>query len=337
MGVDSGFPQFKIWTTTNGHSNCPGFDKDHFSESINHYDSLGSAPNTRMSSRVPCGPKEAGMRVDSHQHYWKVGRGDYHWMSPSMPALYRDFLPNDLLPMLREQRIDKTIVVQAAHTLAETEFLLALAANEDSIAGVVGWLELDSVSFPEQFDTYRKRSKFAGIRPMLQDIAEDDWILRPRVLESLQVIAESHFPIDLLVYSRHLPHILKMLEVVPTLRAVVDHLAKPDIHAGIMDPWKSLLRELAQHQNLHCKLSGMITEANIKNWKANDFRPYVDHALECFGVDRLMYGSDWPVCLLAGSYAQTVNLVQELLGVSESDPGSIKIFGTTAIRFYGLQ
>jgi L-fuconolactonase len=276
------------------------------------------------------------MRIDSHQHYWKVGRGDYHWMSASMPVLYRDFLPNDLLPLLREQQIDKTIVVQAAHTMEETDFLLSLASKEDSIAGVVAWLELEDVSFPERFDTYRKRFKFIGIRPMIQDIAEDDWILRPRVLESLRVIAELLFPIDLLVYSRHLPHVLKMLEIVPELRAVVDHLAKPDIRAGIMEPWKSLMRELAQHKNLHCKLSGLITEANITNWKSNDIRPYVDHVLDCFGVDRIMYGSDWPVCLLAGSYAQTVDLAQELLGVSEIDPVSIKIFGTTAMKFYGL-
>ncbi len=291
---------------------------------------------TQTYSRAPSGPSETDMRVDSHQHYWKVNRSDYHWMSPSMPVLYRDFLPNDLRPMLRAQRIDKTIVVQAAPTMAETEFLLGLAAEEDSIAGVVGWLELDDAAFPERFDTFRKHFKLVGIRPMLQDILEDDWILRPRVLESLRVIAESQFPIDLLIYSRHLPHILRMLEVVPTLRAVVDHLAKPNIRAGIMEPWKALMRELAQHKNLHCKLSGMITEAKIKNWEANDIHPYVDHVMKCFGVDRLMYGSDWPVCLLAGSYAQTVDLVREVLGVSDGDPVSIQIFGTTAMRFYGL-
>ncbi|HZY61972.1 MAG TPA: amidohydrolase family protein [Edaphobacter sp.] len=277
------------------------------------------------------------MKIDSHQHYWKVDRGDYHWMSPAAGVLYRDYLPADLRPLLRQHGIDKTVVVQAAQTVAETDFLLKLAAEDDSIAGVVGWLDLEAEDFTELFERYRQHAKFVGMRPMLQDIAEDDWIMKPQVLKSLQLIAEADFPFDLLVHSRHLPYMLRALGAVPRLRAVVDHIAKPEIRTGTLEPWKSLMAEVARNANVYCKLSGMITEADHKHWSVDDLRPYVEHVMQCFGVDRVMFGSDWPVCLLAGSYGQVVSALREILAPVMNEDTERKIFGENAGRFYGIK
>ena len=182
------------------------------------------------------------MRIDGHQHFWKVSRNDYPWMSPSDPTLYRDYMPEDLAPLLARHGIDQTILVQAAPTVAETDFLLDLARRHAFVAGIVGWLPLDSPDFPEQFARYREKEKFAGIRPMLQDLPDDEFILKPSVLESLKPIAEHDFPFEFLTYTRHLPHVLQALEKVPNLRAVVDHISKPEIRAQKMEPWKSLIR-----------------------------------------------------------------------------------------------
>lgn len=276
------------------------------------------------------------MRIDSHQHFWKVSRGDYGWMSPSVPVLFRDYFPEDLEPSLAKHRINKTILVQAAPTLAETDFLLHLAQNTGFVAGVVGWLELESRDFPGTLEEYCRKPKFAGVRPMLQDLPDDDYIAKPAVIESLKRIAEGGIAFDLLTYTRHLPSVLKTLEAVPNLHAVLDHISKPEIKARKMEPWKSLIRELAQHQNVHCKLSGMVTEADLTNWTPNDLRPYVEHVVECFGLERVMFGSDWPVCLRAGSYNRVIEALYTIL-TPMMDPASEQaVFGSNAARFYGI-
>jgi L-fuconolactonase len=276
------------------------------------------------------------MRIDSHQHFWKASRGDYHWMSPAVPVLCRDYLPADLEPLLKKNKIDKTILVQAAQTKAETDFLLDLAAQYDFIAGVIGWLDLDSPDFPRELELYSKKPKFLGIRPMLQDLPDDDWILRPRVIQALKWIADRDMPFEFLTYTRHLPHVLTVLETVPGLRAVVDHVSKPEIKNQKLDPWRSLMARVAKHPNVHCKLSGMITEADHKAWTPDDLRPYVEHVLECFGVKRVMFGSDWPVCLLAGSYDQVTAALQAVLKPHLDRQGEIAVFGENAARFYKL-
>lgn len=276
------------------------------------------------------------MRIDSHQHYWKVDRGDYHWMTPDVPVLYRDYLTADLRPLLQQHGIQKTILVQAAQTVAETDFLLDLAANDDSIAGVVGWLDMDSPRFLDQFEKYRKNVKFIGVRPMLQDIPDDKWILRPQVLASLRIIAEADFPFEFLTYPRHLPFVLHVLESIPALRAVIDHISKPEIRTGKLEPWKSLIADISRYKNVYCKLSGMITEADHKHWSADSLRPYVEHVMECFGHDRVMFGSDWPVCLLAGSYSQVIATLKELLSPVLNEDVEQRIFGANAARFYRL-
>jgi L-fuconolactonase len=277
------------------------------------------------------------MRIDSHQHYWKPERGDYDWMSPADTVLYRNYLPADLRPSLERHNIRKTIVVQAAPTTAETDFLLQLAATEDSIAGVVGWLDMEDGRFPETLDQYRKKPKFVSIRPMLQDLPDDRWILRPRVLSALRTLAERDVAFDFLTHPRHLPFVLDALEAAPGLRAVIDHISKPAIGTGKLDPWRGWIAEVAQHPNVHCKLSGMITEADHKSWSVDDLRPYVEHITQCFGFDRLMFGSDWPVCLLAGTYDQVIGAVEQILAPQLTEERERMLFGENAMRFYKVK
>ena len=254
-----------------------------------------------------------------------------------MTTLYRDYLPEDLKPSLESHQIDKTVLVQAAPTVAETDFLLELAARHDFIAGVVGWLDLESSDFPRLFEHYSRQHKFIGLRPMLEELPDDDWILRPRVTDALRIIAQMDFPFDFLVHPRHLPYVTKVLEEVAGLRAVIDHIAKPEIKAQKLGPWKSLIRDLAQYKNLYCKLSGMITEADHNSWSPEHLRPYIEHVTECFGPDRLMYGSDWPVCLLAGSYDRVIAALETVLN-PHLDAASIQaVYGGTAARFYRLK
>lgn len=276
------------------------------------------------------------MQIDSHQHYWKVERGDYHWMDAASPVLHRDYLPSDLHPLLLQHSIQKTIVVQAAQTVPETEFLLELASTDDSIAGVVGWLDMESPDFACRLEQFRKHPKFVGLRPMLQDIPEDGWILNPPVLDALKLVADSDFPFEFLTYPRHLPYVLKVLDMFPSLRAVVDHISKPDMRSGRLEPWKSLIAEVAQHKNVYCKLSGMVTEADHRNWSSAKLRPYVEHVVEHFGVDRVMFGSDWPVCLQAGSYGEVITALKDILLATLDHYSEQKIFGTNAAKFYKL-
>jgi len=276
------------------------------------------------------------MRIDGHQHFWRVERGDYHWMDASVPALCRDYLPNDLHPSLIKHAIDRTILVQAAQSIAETDFLLELAAENEFIGGVVGWLDMDSEDFPSQFARYRKKPKFIGLRPMLQDMKDDGWILRPRVLKSLRLVAEADFPFEFLTHTRHLPYVLKALEMVGPRRAVIDHISKPEIRLQKLEPWKTYIAQLARYPNLSCKLSGMITEADHQDWSLETLQPYIDHVVDCFGWDRVIFGSDWPVCLLAGSYDQVVQVLTDALGARMGETEERRLFGENAVRFYKL-
>jgi L-fuconolactonase len=276
------------------------------------------------------------MRIDGHQHFWKAERGDYHWMSPTAPVLCRDYLPNDLLPHLMKHGISKTILVQAAQTVAETDYLLELAAQNSFIAGVVGWLDMESPDFPHQFEFYRRNPRFIGLRPMLQDIPDPAWVVRPQVLKSLQLVADADFPFEFLTYAQHLPYVLQALESVGPLRAVIDHISKPEIRKQKIEPWKRLMAQAAQHENLYCKLSGMITEADPLHWSAEDLRPYIEHTVDCFGWDRIIFGSDWPVCLLAGSYDQVIQALIEVLQPRMDTTSEGKLFGINAMQFYKL-
>ncbi|WP_419730754.1 amidohydrolase family protein [Lichenicola sp.] len=275
--------------------------------------------------------------LDCHQHFWKLSRNDYDWMGEHVAPLLRDFMPDDLRPLMARSGITRTIVVQAAATEAETEFLLGLAAETDFIAGVVGWLDLDADDFPDRMQRFRRNPFFVGVRPMLQDLRQDDWILRPRVLRSLACIADAGMPLDILTFPRHLPHVIRALRATPGLKAVVDHLSKPHIAGGVLDPWRDHIREIAAMPDVSCKLSGMVTEAAPEAWRLEDLRPYVDHVVQCFGPRRLMFGSDWPVCTLAASYGEVNNAVRALLSAHFGPADMHRIFATNGEAFYALR
>ncbi|WP_337182848.1 amidohydrolase family protein [Shinella sp.] len=276
------------------------------------------------------------MIVDAHHHLWQVGRGDYDWMSPDVPVLARDYLAEDLRPVLRRAGVDRTVLVQAAQTEAETDFLLSLAARTDFVAGVVGWLDFEDAAFPARLEALMRRPKFVGLRPMLQDHADDGYVLRPAVLANLRHLAASGAAFDILTFPRHLPFVLRMLDAVPDLRAVVDHLSKPPVASGKLEGWAGDMARIAAHPGVSCKVSGLVTEARHADWAPGDLAPYVRHVLDVFGAERLMFGSDWPVCLLAASYAEVLNAARGILDPLLDAEGMAKVFGGNAVRFYRL-
>ncbi|MCB1335941.1 MAG: amidohydrolase family protein [Maritimibacter sp.] len=274
--------------------------------------------------------------IDSHHHLWKVDRGDYAWMSPDLP-IARDYLPADLAPLLRQAGVTRTILVQAADTEAETDFLLTLAAETDFVAGVCGWLDLDSPAFPERLAHYLANPWWKSFRPMLQDLAPDDWVLRPRVLANLRHAAEVGARFEILTRLPQLPHAIEAVKRTPGLKAVVNHLSKPDIAGGKFEPWASQIAEFANFPEVYCKLSGMVTEADSARWTPADLAPYVGHVLDVFGPDRVMFGSDWPVALLAAaSYADVPNALRNVVAARLGPDDQRRLFHDNAARFYGL-
>lgn len=276
------------------------------------------------------------MRIDAHQHYWTMSRDDYGWITPELPVLYRDFLPRDLEPELAKQGIDGTIAVQAAPTLEETEYLFKLAEENDSILGVVGWLDLFDPAHKAHYERFRRHPKFVGFRIMIQDMPDAGRILEPAFVEALRHYADLDVPVDLLVTADQLGPLLGLLDAVPNLRGVIDHIAKPRIAAGILQPWADQLEQAARHPRLYCKLSGMVTEADHRDWKPEHFRAYMDHALAVFGEDRVMFGTDWPVCLLAAGYGEVAGLLEGALPEGWGERERAKLFGENARTFYKL-
>lgn len=272
--------------------------------------------------------------IDSHQHFWSVARGDYAWMGPHVAGLQRDFLPADLAPHLDAAGVSRTILVQAAETDAETDFLLDLAEATPFVAGVVGWIDLDGADFPRRFAALRRAPKLVGLRPMLQDCPDDAFILRPRVLDNLAAVAESGLAFDILCFTRHLPHVREALSRTPGLRAVLDHCAKPGIAAGRLDRWRDEVAALAAIPGVRCKVSGLVTEAAPDGWTPADLRPVVEHVLASFGPGRLMFGSDWPVCTLAASYGEVFDAARTLLAPHLGPADMERVFGGNAEAFY---
>lgn len=274
------------------------------------------------------------MRLDAHQHYWSIKRGDYGWITPEIPVLYRDYLPEHLKPSLDQHGIEKTIVVQAAPTLAETEYLLELSEQSDTIAGVVAWLDLKDPEHYSHYERFSAHPKLVGFRVMIQEMPDANEVLEPYFIEALKLYAERDIPVDLLVVSHQLEPVVELLKQVPSLRGVIDHIAKPRIAAGTLEPWRSQMAEIASHKQIYCKLSGMVTEADHEAWKPEHFIPYIHHVLEQFGAERVMFGSDWPVCLLAASYDQVVDVLSESLPESWSEADRERLFGLNAKEFY---
>jgi L-fuconolactonase len=272
------------------------------------------------------------MMIDSHQHFWKVARGDYHWMSPDLTALYRDYGPDDLAPFLERHGIARTILVQAAQTMAETEFMLDIAARTPFVAGVVGWAEFADPEAPDTIARLARDPLLVGLRPMVQDIVDDDWLVRADLASAFRALQEHGLVFDALVFPRHLSRLLVVLDRYPDLPVVVDHGAKPAIRDGRLDPWRADMAAVAARPNTFCKLSGLVTEA-APDWRLGDRRPCVDHLLGVFGAERLLWGSDWPVANLAGGYDRWREAALALLShLSETDRAAV--LGGNAERVY---
>ncbi|HWA97415.1 MAG TPA: amidohydrolase family protein [Pirellulales bacterium] len=276
--------------------------------------------------------------IDAHQHFWQLGRKpfDYTWLeAPDKRAIRRDFLPADLWRALQPTPVRKTIFVQTQHKLEENRWALQLARENPWIVGVVGWVDLASPDCERQLIEFKDDPKFVGVRHITQDEPDDNFIVRPEVIRGLEVLARHRVPFDLLFYVKHLRHAATLAHELPDLPMVIDHLAKPHIREHKLDDWLPPLRAAAKCPNLYCKLSGMVTEADWKHWRPADLKPYVQHALELFGPERCMFGSDWPVCELAASYQQVFEALVEALGpISASERE--QIFAGTATKFYRL-
>ena len=273
--------------------------------------------------------------IDSHQHFWQVGRFDYPWMTSDLGVLYRDYLPDDLAPILTSNGVEKTVLVQASNSVAESRWLLDLADEYSFITGVVGWVDLMSSDVDAQLNELSAHPKFKGVRHLVESEPQDDWLVQPAVLSGLKRLATYGLSYDLLVHTRHLEYVPQVAESCPELALVIDHLAKPPIAKNEIKEWSQALKPLASYPKIHCKMSGLVTEANWTSWQTNDLRPYVEFALESFGVDRLMFGSDYPVCLLAASYDRVLESFQEILkNLSAADRE--KIFSKNAASFYRL-
>ncbi len=273
-------------------------------------------------------------RIDSHQHFWQLSRGDYGWLTPDLERLYRDFLPADMSTLLKESNIDQTIVVQAAPTDAETDFLLKLAESNDFIAGVVGWVDMQAADVKKRLTKLAANPWFKGVRPMIQDIADDDWMLRPELSTAFEALVELDLTFDALVHPRHLRNLLELLARYPGLRCAVNHGAKPAIADDAWQPWADDIATLAAETTASCKLSGLITEAG-PHISYEHLKPYMNHLLTSFSGERLMWASDWPVLTLASDYLTWYSMA--LIFIRETDPSlEANIMGGNALRFYRL-
>lgn len=274
--------------------------------------------------------------IDSHHHFWRYDPKEYGWISESMAALRRDFLPTDLLRETQAAGIDGVVSVQARQTLDETGWLLEMAEQNDFIRGVVGWVPLVSDRVRQDLERFAGHPKLKAVRHVLQDEADDNYALRDNFNRGISLLKEFNLRYDILIFERHLPQSIELVDRHPDLTFVLDHIAKPRIREGILSPWQQNMRELAKRPNVYCKLSGMATEADPRAWTPSQLRPYAEVALEAFGPQRMMFGSDWPVCLLAVGYVRWAKVVREF-AVSLSAAEQERLFGGTAIEAYGLE
>lgn len=275
------------------------------------------------------------MRIDSHQHFWRYDPVAYDWIDNTMAVLQRDYLPADLKPLLDRTGVQGTIAVQARQELAETDFLLDLADEYPFVQAVVGWVDLQAPDVRAQLDRYAGRPTLRGIRHIVQSEPDDQFMVRPAFLRGLRVLADYNLTYDLLLFPKHLRVALDVVQQLPNQPFVLDHLAKPLIKAQTFAPWDADIRALAQCPNVQCKVSGMVTEAAWQQWTLDDFKYYLDTVFECFGPERLMFGSDWPVCTLSASYAEVIHLVQDYIRGYAPETQD-RLLGGNAARFYGL-
>jgi L-fuconolactonase len=276
------------------------------------------------------------MKIDAHQHFWRYNPVEYDWIDDTMTVIRRDFLPADLQREINQAGVHGVVSVQARQILEETEWLLRAAAENDFIRGVVGWVPLRDPGVAKILKKLAANPKLRAVRHIVQSEPDDRFILRDDFNRGIKLLKQFGLAYDILIHERHLPPAIEFVDRHPDQVFVLDHLAKPRIRDNLMEPWRKNVRELAQRENVYCKISGMVTEANYEQWTEDQLKPYMETVLEAFGPRRLMFGSDWPVCLVACSYAGWLEIVSRFISrLSENDRAWI--FGKTAIKAYGLE
>ena len=280
--------------------------------------------------------KKSSFRVDAHQHFWIYNQEEYKWIDESMVKLQRDFLPSHIDKELKRNGIDFCVTVQARQTLQETKWLLELAQNNLFIKGIVGWVDLKSNSVEKDLEQFAAYKKFKGVRHVLQNEDDDRYMLQPDFKQGLRKLEKYGLTYDILIYPRHIKYACALVSEFPQQKFMIDHLAKPLIKEGKIEAWKKDMQELAKADNLFCKLSGMVTEANWNSWMQEDFVPYMETLLEIFGPNRLLFGSDWPVCTVAAKYEQVLGITTNFISFL-SPAEQAHIMGQNAIDFYNLE
>lgn len=275
------------------------------------------------------------MVIDSHQHFWNYNPNKHSWIDDSMSVIRKSFTPEDLQIVYAENSIDACVAVQADQTLDETNFLLDLASKNNFIKGVVGWVDLRNENIDEVLESYSNAEKLKGIRHIVQGEPDHNFLLRPNFLNGISKLEKHNLAYDILIFPHQLGTAIEFVKKFPNQKFVIDHIAKPYIKDGFYDGWAILMKEIAQYDNVFCKVSGMTTEADYINWTPNQIHPYMNLVLEAFGTERIMFGSDWPVCLVAGNYTQVKDLVTEFIS-NFSKAEQDAIMGKNAIQFYNL-
>ncbi len=275
------------------------------------------------------------MTIDSHQHFWQYHPVKHSWINEDMQILQQDYLPENLYQIYQQNGIDGCIAVQADQSEAETDFLLDLAKNNPFIKGIVGWVDLRSENLEKRLQHYAQYDLIKGFRHVVQDEPDPNFIIGTQFKKGIALLLEYGFAYDILVFPSQLEATLQLIEEFPEHRFVIDHIAKPQIKERGIDDWEKNMRQIAKHTNVYCKISGMVTEADWKNWKYDDFVPYLDIVFEIFGTNRIMYGSDWPVCLLGGNYQSVKGIIETYIGTFTNEDQQ-KIMGGNAVEFYQL-
>jgi L-fuconolactonase len=274
------------------------------------------------------------LRIDSHLHLWRYDPAEYAWIDDSMAALRRDFLPADAWRVMESSGVDGCLVVQARQTLQETRWLLDLADRHPFISGVVGWVDLTADDVAAQLDQFSERRKLVGIRHIVQSEPDDRFMLRPDFCRGIALLEDLNLTYDILIYPRHLSAATELVSRFPRVRFILDHLAKPPIRSHAMEEWEAGMKSLSALPNVFAKLSGLVTEADWMSWTVDEIRPYLEVAFACFGANRLLAGSDWPVCTLAADYGQAIAMIDEYAG-ARSPAERQDVMGDTALRLWG--
>lgn len=275
------------------------------------------------------------MVIDSHQHFWHYEPVKHAWIDDDMAVIRKDFMPSDLQIVYQNNGIDGCVAVQADQTLAETDFLLKLSSEYNFIKGVVGWVDLRDAAIEATLESYTQHKKLKGFRHVVQGEPDHNFLLRPQFMNGISLLEKYNFTYDILIFPHQLGATLEFVKQFPNQKFVIDHIAKPYIKDGFYDGWAVLMKEVSKFENVSCKLSGMVTEADYKLWRPEQIKPYMELVLEAFGPNRVMFGSDWPVCLVAGNYSQVKGLVTNFISALSSNEQA-QIMGANAINFYNL-